>query len=85
MNWIDDAAQEELDDMRSYATRKKCYEESLKGVGEIAGVNAIEDLGEFILKLVRNGTPPDTDWVRRRGRTVCLEHDADPSGSYLTR
>lgn len=85
LNWIDDAAQEEIDDMRRYTPKKECYKKALEAAAKTGGVNAVDELGEFILERTRNGLPPDTQWVRRRGCGICRSHDADPSGTYLAR
>ena len=86
LKWFDNAADEKLDDMRSYSPRRQAYRKSLEAVEETASVHEVDELGKFILYSIDDGRPPDVHWVRRRGLGICARNGYEVSAaSYLAR
>ena len=83
MNWIDNAAEENVDDMRSY--RPGAYREALQAVAERASTHEVDELGMWILERVDAGIPPDSQWVRRRGLAFCEQNGYDATATCLAR
>lgn len=89
MNWIEQAVDEhdQIDDMRTFASRKEAYRKSLRAVAEIASVDEVSELGDELREYItERGRCPAAKRARRAGARICRQNGYDVSmGSYLVK
>lgn len=87
MTWIEEAAEEHLDSMQAYGTRRDSYEKALIAVADIAGTDEVSELADWVIEKIETyGFSPEASRVRQAGRYICGKNGYDiPETSYLVK
>lgn len=88
LNWIEQTVEEELEETPPRLDAKlEAYEKALSAVEDIARVDEVDELGEWIEDFItEKGIAPKPKWTRKEGARVCRGAGYEISyGSYLVK
>lgn len=69
MDEIDDAAEQELEDMRKYAPRRNGYEMVLDEVSKHGDGDVLENVKQYLIGSIENQRPVSKSQAAKRART----------------
>ena len=78
MNELDEAAEESLDDKRSYAPRRDFYETALDEVSKHGTGNELELMKDNLLRHIKSDNPPKKVKTFRQARRILIDNGYTP-------
>lgn len=87
MTWIEETAEEHLDNMQKYGVRREPYRKTLHALREIGSPDDVQEVSDWIMEYVEDyGRSPEADHVKSRAKRVCHKRGYEiPMTSYLVK